>query len=752
MRKALATANKALAGKHVEGTKLLSAVKILGKSKKPVSIKPLLYLLCNREESVRLAAAKSLARSGQPQWQTRIQGRDADFQQIAGSDNAYVIKSLVFTLCADPNNMIIREALADADNPLVLEALRNSLTNNTCRNKQILFGLLGDLKDAPAVPSITNYLGNKEYVLDAAEALGKIGDSGAIEALIISLAHEESSIRLAAAEALSHLGESRWKAIIQGDHGDFERLGKSGDQRVFQALEYALYVTGLPDVIKGLAALDNEKVIALLNQAISFGSGPARKAAGEAFSGLGDPFWKDLIIGDNDDFERLAHSGHPRAVALLIRIINNDHMYSDPHLLLELDARQLAWEALSKVRNPDATETLIEALENKENKYHVQINAAKAIGAIGDPNGVEDIAGAIEGYESHYVYEIFKALGTLRRLVEVRYYCEQTRHSDFSVREDAAMSLGELGDPAAIDYLIEGLSEHYGEVRLTIAKALASLGEPEWEKMIHGEDADFLINHMESDYVRMAKSGDPRVLVPLLKVLKEGIMEYRAEAALALGELGELGEPVKDDVLNALKECLCSSDDELRGNAAGALGKLGEPHWQNFVKGYADDFFMLNDSEDPRAFDLLLKTCLEGDPEAKSESLKVLLGTRKPEALDPIIQALGDENTDVRIEAAKTLGSMNHQGVVKPLVRTLNDPLLAVREEAARSLITLAENNFPLLAGSWKEAKEAIETPHEDIRCGGESISSAKCLTHYDTMIHADSGIGLELPPDLKNQ
>ena len=75
----------------------------------------------------------------------------------------------------------------------------------------------------------------------AAKGLGNLGDKRAIRPLVSALGENEYAFtRLAAASALSKLGEKKWEDIIKGDGEDYMRLGNCGDNRVLEPLVKAL--------------------------------------------------------------------------------------------------------------------------------------------------------------------------------------------------------------------------------------------------------------------------------------------------------------------------------------------------------------------------------------------------------------------------------------------------------------------------------------------------------------------------------
>jgi HEAT repeat protein len=102
---------------------------------------------------------------------------------------------------------------------------------------------LGNLGDRRAVEPLIEALDDEYWNVkqSAALALGNLGDIRAIRPLIRALGEDEFAFaRLAAASALSKLGEKKWETIVKGDREDYKRLGNSGDHRAFEPLVKAL--------------------------------------------------------------------------------------------------------------------------------------------------------------------------------------------------------------------------------------------------------------------------------------------------------------------------------------------------------------------------------------------------------------------------------------------------------------------------------------------------------------------------------
>jgi HEAT repeat protein len=222
---------------------------------------------------------------------------------------------------------------------------------------------------------------------------------------------------------------------------------------------------------------------------------------------------------------------------------------------------------------------------------------------------------------------------------------------DYNVRRRAVEALGKIGDPKAVDPLINALKDEDEYVRKNAAGALGKIGDP--------KAVDPLINALKDDDIgvrwrvveALGKLGDPKAVDPLTNALKDENKYMRQGAAEALGKIGD--PKAVDALINALK------DEEwfMRHRAAEALGKIGWKPKDNEEKAW---YLVAN---------------------RDYESLK--LGKH---SVDPLINALKDEDENVRKWAVGALGKIGDPKAVDPLINALNDDVNSVRKWAAEAL------------------------------------------------------------------
>ena len=304
-----------------------------------------------------------------------------------------------------------------------------------------------------------------------------------------------------------------------------------------------------------------------------------------------------------------------------------------------------------------------------------------------------------------------RAASRLRDPRAVEPLIQALRHPVSYVRKWAAEALGELGDARAIDPLVEALADDGDPdrresmaVRHAAAMALAKLGEVDFR-------APGGIGDPSHGLERLAECGDPRLLTPLLRALRDPHdSRVRADAAAALGELGDL------HAVQPLIHATMDNDWEVRSHALEALGELKTNEGFEFlvneaeggshgaVRGLAkygdvrgtdavielidhcevwktgDAYFLfraLGEIGGERAFQRLKQEVEGGEPEA----IWPLAKSGDPRAVDVLIQRLGDHDaatiTDSNAvgvaNAADALANLGESRAVEPLIDVLED-------------------------------------------------------------------------------
>ena len=238
-------------------------------------------------------------------------------------------------------------------------------------------------------------------------------------------------------------------------------------------------------------------------------------------------------------------------------------------------------------------------------------------------------------------------------------------HRDTNKRLRAIDRLRELGDPRAVDPLLNVLATESSD--LVKGYAAQALG-------------DF---------------KDPRTIPSLVRCLSEaspGIGQDRP--LLAARALGRIGAPAFDPVMAAFR----GQDGKLHAGAAAALGEIRdrravEPLLQTLAASNdptlrAAIITALGTLGDPRAYAALNAAQGSADWQvrgAAEKSLALLEG-----AGANLIASLKSENESDRERAATALGGSDDAAAPEALRAALRDPAPAVRRAAAKSLSSIA--------------------------------------------------------------
>ena len=257
---------------------------------------------------------------------------------------------------------------------------------------------------------------------------------------------------------------------------------------------------------------------------------------------------------------------------------------------------------LKEARN---VQGLIIALKNKDPK--VQYDAAEALGDIGDNRAVEPLATALKNDEFSGVR--WKAAEALSKIgaPAVEALIGALRHENDDVQWKAAVALGEIGDPRAIEPLIIQLCDEDRFVKSHAALALGTIGEPAVKPLLRAlSEGDG--NLRWGAAIALGKIRDPRAIDPLIRALADKYENVRAESASSLAEMGKpalgpllrflkftegperlevvtaLGELHEAGAIQPLIQMLENADEEERKAIADALDAILIPTVEPLVR------------------------------------------------------------------------------------------------------------------------------------------------------------------------
>jgi HEAT repeat protein/TPR repeat protein len=438
---------------------------------------------------------------------------------------------------------------------------------------------LGKLGDTTAVPALIDALKNDTYwAREAAMALGELGDSLAVQVLIETLKDESSmqddstrgfkaAVRERTATALGKLGDrSAVPALIAALKDEYSSvrweaataLGKLGDRSAIPALIAILKGEDYwvrEKAALALGKLGDTSVMPVLMVALKDEDREVRRSSALALGELGDRSAASALIAALNDedhsvrnnvAEALGKLGNRTAVPALIKTLNDEHKW----------VRGVAAEALGKLGDRTAVPALIEALKDED--YWVRQKTALALGKLGDTTAVPALIKTLNDGYSLVQHNIAEALGKLGDTTAVPALIEALKDEDHSMREGAVMALGELGDRSAASALIAALNDEDHWVSWKAAEALGKLGDT--------TAVPALIEALKDVWTRkhaaeaLGKLGDTTAVPALIEALNGELTRKHAEEKEAHGFISEYG-PKTYSELKSIKDALCNLGD-----------------------------------------------------------------------------------------------------------------------------------------------------------------------------------------------
>ncbi|MDI9618104.1 HEAT repeat domain-containing protein [Methanothermobacter sp.] len=281
----------------------------------------------------------------------------------------------------------------------------------------------------------------------AARALGNIGDSRAIEPLINSLEDPDIDVRISALRSLASLRNERSADAVEGCLNDpLEDIRKN-------ALITLAEVDPKRGVDHALAALNDRSWV-------------VRKAAARVIRSLGDERCIEVLIDklNDPDLEvrrqivlAVVRLGEAAVEPLLEKL-------SDP----SWQTRAVIVEALGEIGSKRAVphlKRMVSGRKRDENRY-VRGKVAEALGLIGDPDALESL---IEALNDPYLFVRRKARAAID-LIDVESYLKRFDNGEISFRYPIFWDLLEVKDG---EKLITGSCKEHG-LKMSIKRKEAS--------------------------------------------------------------------------------------------------------------------------------------------------------------------------------------------------------------------------------------------------------------------------------------
>lgn len=305
---------------------------------------------------------------------------------------------------------------------------------------------------------------NQDIRADAAKALGAIGSTWALPALMETLkADENRNVQKCAAESIGAIGSIETFPVLK----EILKIEKNGEVRagIVEALGVIGGTEALPILIERVKK-DEERVV--------------RKRAVETLGVIGSTRVLPMLIKcletdpDHEVRERAAQAlgeiGSVKAIPILLKTLKSNEDDS---------IRGLAAIALGAIGREKEIPVLIETLETAKSEK-VRGSAAEALGLVGSVKAIPKLKNALKNDKERSVRGYAaSALGAIGRAEAIPLLTKTIKTDEEAyARGHAASALGNIGSAEEIPVLIQTLETDESEyVRGSAAEALGKIGD-----------------------------------------------------------------------------------------------------------------------------------------------------------------------------------------------------------------------------------------------------------------------------------
>lgn len=420
-----------------------------------------------------------------------------------------------------------------------------------------------------------------------------------------------------------------------------------------------------------------------------------------------------LFSGKFDDFIRLV-----KDLQLLIHAgfdKKGDERFQFPHLILRdhlayafslQRLRDVGWNqdrsshipspalCIGRLKDHRAVEELIAALEDKT--ANVRMNAAYGLGALQDARGLQPLINSLGDAEWNVRSAAVWALGRLENRYAVQAVLDKLNDEswdvrksavgaiasllkreavpqlllllkndgDFRVRQEAAIALGDVGDSAAVEPLIEALAIETDSVRPYI---YANQTEGHDTRKLLATRTDSVRPHIADALGRL---HDVRAIDPLIELAGDSFSQLSSSSQMALRKIGVAA-------IMPLSHALRNDDHVISRGAALSLRYFQEAGLRILIDAISDDHvnarrnsvFALNLQAVQRHEDLMAVYGYQSRP---SRSIFIDLLKGEPQYTLKLISALRSSDIEVWQDTGKLLASLG-EIAIQPLIDSISN-------------------------------------------------------------------------------
>jgi HEAT repeat protein len=435
----------------------------------------------------------------------------------------------------------------------------------------------------------------------AANTLGRLGDTRAVEPLIDIFRDPVRQVGQRAAEALGRLGAPALGsvlAVIQETDSERERA--------------------LAQI--AVEAVRDSSAVPLLTAALTYDEPEARRGAARA----------------------LGHIGGEEAAQGLEQATRHD----------DTQTRRLAGQALGRLASPNAIQALTAMLN--EDDWQIRETAVEGLGRVGSRSVLIPILSVLADPVWRVRYSAVKAIQKQRTARSVATLLSAVDDAPVWARYHILETLGEIGDPSVLE-LLETTMDSEGDLqqRLSAAQALAAMEHPRGKALILRTLNAPNAQTRALAAIALGFTGDVRAVEHLIKVdTITGPAPDTPEGAYRRERVQQALVRIGTEAIPELILAVQSRAPIVRQTAGDALVEIGDPAVPALVQTLPTA---------PRATQAALVDILGriGSPAGAGPSLAMLSGAvARPTFVRLLIAAISDPVILLRRRAAASLARM----------------------------------------------------------------------------------------------
>lgn len=422
--------------------------------------------------------------------------------------------------------LVAVRVLADHNDPSAFEQTMHALATADDHTLPLLLQVCGRLNDPrtlqPLLIAAARCSRHRMHAIEALSNLGPAAASPLVRAACASGGETDDDIRCAAIEALEQIADPRTVPRLA-------KLAQDGNPAVRLRS------------VKALSAIESDAAVRPLVAALSDTEATVRAAAAST----------------------LARRPNPKLAPFLAKVLG------DP----DRNVRLHAVKGLGLCENTAVAPQLRPLLACGDEE--LALAAAESMARLGDDRIVPDMLDRLQREIQNPGSEpgTEKIIDALRRLRDDRAVLplvEMLRHPRETIRARAAEALGQIGDPVAVDSLIDLLQRDFNaKVQAAAAKALGELKDPQAIPAL--EQALQHSTHVRCKaLIALGEIGGRRALRSLIELTEDPAPTVRYHAANCLAKAGDRS------ALPALEALARDTDEMVRRTAVKAMQDLGD--------------------------------------------------------------------------------------------------------------------------------------------------------------------------------